>query len=69
MPELPDDDPFWQRMKAIWAGQKARGHVPRSEADIEAEREAMREEWDERMARIAGIQQEAEQLRIGKRPG
>jgi hypothetical protein len=22
MPELPKDDPFWQRMQAIWAGQR-----------------------------------------------
>ena len=30
LPELPADDPFWQRMQAIWKGQKDRGHVPRS---------------------------------------
>ena len=29
LPELPKDDPFWQRMEAMWAAQKARGHVPR----------------------------------------
>jgi hypothetical protein len=27
MPALPKDDPYWQRMQAIWAGHKARGHV------------------------------------------
>ena len=23
VPELPKDDPFWQRMQAIWSGQKS----------------------------------------------
>src|SRR5262249_4343038 len=31
IPDLPGDDPFWQRMTAIWAAQKSRGHVPRTE--------------------------------------
>ena len=33
LPELPDGDPFWDMMKSIWAGQKARGHVARSVKD------------------------------------
>lgn len=44
-PELPRDDPFWQMMHSIWEGQKARGHVPRSAEEIEAERREMREGW------------------------
>ena len=47
MPELPGDDPFWQLMQNIWQGQRARGHIPRSALEVEAEREAMRQEWDE----------------------
>jgi hypothetical protein len=69
MPEPPQDDPFWQLMQGIWAGQKARGHAPRSAEDVEAERKAVREDWDERMARISRIQQEAERLRAGGQPG
>jgi hypothetical protein len=42
LPEFPKDDPFWQRMQKIWADQKARGHVPRSVEEIEAERRAIR---------------------------
>ena len=38
LPELPDGDPFWDMMRSIWAGQKARGHVPRSAEEVEAER-------------------------------
>lgn len=68
-PELPKDDPFWQMMQKIWDGQKARGHVPRSAVAVEAERETMREEWDERMAEITRIQDEADQIRAGRKPG
>jgi hypothetical protein len=67
LPELPADDPFWQRMQAIWSGQNARGHVPRSVEDVEAERQLMREEWDKRMAEIARIQYEADHIR-SRRP-
>jgi hypothetical protein len=63
MPELPQDDPFWQRMQRIWEGQKARGHIPRGAEEVEAERRAMREEWEERMAEISRIQEEAEKVR------
>ena len=30
MPDLPPDDPFWQTMQRIWAGQRARGHAARA---------------------------------------
>ena len=69
MPELSRDDPFWQLMQGIWAGQKARGHVPRSAEDVEAERRAVRDEWDERMDRITRVQQEAERLRAEGQAG
>ena len=69
LPELPQDDPFWQRMQKIWAGQRARGHVPRSVEEVESERRAIREEWDERMAEINRIQEEADRLRAGSQPG
>ena len=69
MPELSPDDPFRQMMRGIWAGQKARGHVPRSAEDVEAERRAVRDEWDERMAGINRIQEEAKRLRAGGSQG
>jgi hypothetical protein len=46
LPELPGDDPFWQMMKSIWAGQKARGQVPRTREEIDAELEEMDSEAD-----------------------
>lgn len=63
LPELPKDDPFWQMMQGIWEGQKARGHVPRSSEEVEAERRTLREEWEERMRKIEVIQSEARKLR------
>lgn len=61
--QLPQDDPFWQRMQAIWTNQKHRGHIARSVEEVEAERRVLREEWEERMRRIEQIQAEAEELR------
>jgi hypothetical protein len=67
-PQLPQDDPFWQMMQRIWDGQKARGHVARTSSEVEAEREALREEWDTRMNEITRIQEEADKLRAGRQP-
>ena len=44
LPELPADDPFWQRMQAIWDGQKTRDHVPCSIEEVERDCRRMREE-------------------------
>jgi hypothetical protein len=63
LPEFPKDDPFWQMMESIWADQKARGHVPRSVEEVEAERRQVREEWEERMQEIERIQDEARRAR------
>jgi hypothetical protein len=68
MPELPSDDPFWERMQALWDGQQVRGHVPRNAQDVEEERQTTRQEWEERMRRIEQIQEEAARLRRGKGP-
>jgi hypothetical protein len=63
VPDLPKDDPFWQRMQAMWADQRRRGHVARSVREVEAERQAVRAEWEDRMQRIERIQAEAEDVR------
>ena len=43
---LPDvsSDPLLQRMERIWAGQRARGHVPRTREEIDAELRELRED-------------------------
>jgi hypothetical protein len=65
IPDLPSNDPFWQRMQALWAGQRARGHMPRSAMEVEEEREAMRDDWEDRMRRIEQIQADAARARRG----
>lgn len=69
LPELPKDDPFWQRMQVIWGGQKARGFVPRSAEEVEAERRQVRDEWEERMQRLEQIRAEAEAIRRAREQG
>lgn len=63
LPALPAGDPFWDMMQSIWAGQKARGHVPRSVEEVEAERREMREGWEERQQAIERLQEESRRLR------
>jgi hypothetical protein len=58
LPDLPADDPFWQQMQAIWDAQKARGHSPRSVAEVETERQAIRSEWEKRMKDVEHIQEQ-----------
>ena len=57
-PEFPKDDPFWQRMQALWDEQKARGSVPRSTTEIEAEQRQMRDDWEEHQQAIERLQEE-----------
>jgi hypothetical protein len=63
---LPKDDPFWQRMQAIWDSQKAHGHVPRSVDEIEAEQREMREGWARRQEALEQLQEESRRLRGGE---
>jgi hypothetical protein len=67
--ELPKDDPFWQRMQAIWDGQKARGFVPRSVEEVETERRQVRDDWEERLQRIEQVRAEAEAIRKAREQG
>ena len=62
LPELPDGDPLWDMMKSIWGGQKARGHIPRSAEEVEAERQETRENWEERQQAIERLQEEFRRL-------
>jgi hypothetical protein len=61
--EFPQDDPFWQRMQAIWDAQKAAGHVPRSVEEIEAERRQVRGEWETHQQAIEQLQEEGRKAR------
>ncbi len=63
LPNLPQGDPFWDMMPSIWAGQKARGFVPRPAEQVEAERREMRERWEERLQAIERLREESRRLR------
>ena len=65
-PEPPESDPFWQMMESIWARQKARGHVPRSTADVERELQEIRGEWEGRQQRLERLQKESRRPRVKK---
>jgi hypothetical protein len=56
-------DRFWSVMNAIWEGQKARGHVPRSREEVDADLEAMRQEWEEHQQSLEQIQEESRKAR------
>ncbi len=56
-------DPFMARWEAIWARQKARGHVPRSAEEVEAERRARAAESEEELLECERIHREAEEAR------
>jgi hypothetical protein len=62
LPDLPPGDPFWDTMQSIWAGQKARGFVPRSADEVEAERRETREHREERVQAIGRLQEECRLL-------
>jgi len=47
--EKPDLVRLGVLMERVWANQKARGHVPRSREEIDAEMNKLREEADEEM--------------------
>jgi len=45
----PPNDPFWQRLEQIWSGQRARGHVPRTKEEIDAELQELRNDAEAEM--------------------
>lgn len=57
----PSPDRFWNMMAQIWSDLRASGHVPRTAEEIEAQRRAFRDEWDQR-------QEALEQMHFANRP-
>jgi hypothetical protein len=56
-------DRFWKMMEAIWADQRARGHVPRTREEIDAEIDALRNEAEEEMQAVERLQEECRRAR------
>ncbi|HJT33845.1 MAG TPA: hypothetical protein VJ783_17495 [Pirellulales bacterium] len=65
LPELPKNDPFWERMKQIWAGQKARGQSPRTKEEIDASTHALRAEAEDEMQQVERLHEECRAARRG----
>lgn len=59
----PLDDAFFQMMERIWAGQKARGHVPRSKEEIDAELRQLRDDAEAEMQATERFQEECRRAR------
>ena len=62
VPDLTQTD-VWQVLERIWAGQRARGHIPRTREQIDAELEAAHQEDEERMRALERIHEECSQAR------
>src|SRR2546423_14335806 len=62
VPDLTQTD-VWQVLERIWAGQRTRGHVPRTREQIDADLEAARQEDEERMQALERIHEECSQAR------
>jgi hypothetical protein len=62
------NDPFWQRMERIWAGQRARGHVPRTKEEIDAEIESMRDEIEAEFQATEHLQEDCRRAREQEGP-
>src|SRR5205823_10521765 len=62
-PPTPAAQGWWGVLQKIWAEQAATGHRGRTREEIDAEINALRDEWEERMAALEKIHQEAERNR------
>lgn len=56
--ELPADDPFWQRMQAIWAIPRTGGKASDGGANTLEEVRQMRKEWEVHQETLERLQQE-----------
>lgn len=54
---------FQAMMEQIWAGQKARGHIPRTKEEIDAEIQELREEAEEELLAAERLHEECQHAR------
>jgi hypothetical protein len=67
IPDLAQTE-IWQFFEQLWAAQRARGHVPRTREEIDAELEAARQEDEERMRELERIHEECQRYRQQQGP-
>ncbi len=63
VPDLPQGDPFFDMLKGIWAQRAAAGLTPRSVAEVEAQRQQLREETEQEIGEAVRLQEESQRLR------
>src|SRR5206468_3495974 len=63
----PNPARFQAMMEQIWAGQKARGHVPRTKEDIDAEIRRMRDEAEQELQAAERLHDECQRAPGGSR--
>ena len=56
-------DRFWKLMESIWADLRASGRTPRTQEEIDAEIDALRNEADEEMQAVERLQEECRRAR------
>jgi len=66
-PQSQAKEDLWIVMERIWAEQRARGLVPRTRQEIDAEIDAIRDEAEEEMREVEAIDEEC-QRRSGDLP-
>lgn len=65
--ELPPSPGWWEVLQQIWKEQAANGHRGRTREEIDADLDALREEWEERLRELDAIHDEARRAR--EQPG
>jgi hypothetical protein len=63
VPATPPGEDLWNVLERIWAEQKARGYVPRTREEIDAEVQAFRDEVEEHFLAIEKLQGDCEKAR------
>ena len=59
----PEDHPFFQMLREIWAAREKAGLQPRSVEEVEAERKQFRDGIEEEIAEAGQFQDESRRLR------
>jgi hypothetical protein len=54
---------FWKMMESIWADLRASGRAPRTQEEIDAEIDALRNEAEEEMETVERLQEECRRAR------
>lgn len=62
-PPASEQEDLMTVLERIWQGQKERGHVPRTREEIDADIDALRDEWEQRLAKLDRIREEPQNAR------